>query len=619
MLKHSGHNFNIQEEGVKNRIDPELLALIQMWLEQGLSVSETLLRSVDWAGRHGHKDKLNRRYYVTPEDIRIIQKSLNALIFPDVKDCISVDILATSELKENICFYQPLSDGQPLIIVVQTPWQKQLLKEHPHPMVFMDATYRGITSYGYAFYALLLSNSIGRGVPFAYFIVSQESTATLTLCLEKLSSCNPGFLPRSVMIDRDLKEHNAIRQIFPSAKIFLCWFHVLQAVHRWLVKRDGGNLPASQRNMVIHAMVAMKGCLTEEDFIHTSATKCKELDSYLGSTNVSTYLKNQWIPLRELWSNFGRSFNHENCETNNKAERFFLTIKYQFLKGNANRRIDQLLGLLCGDVHKYYCYMDELAANGRIKGANADDFSNVVKSMFEKGLDSKCEINKEGTCFVPPHTSTQSHTVDLVMVRCDCKRSKCGSLCKHIVFSRLVAQQQGLNIQDIRSDLAKKIVNCHSYFSDDETLTVFHSDGSVGTISHKSPTFCTCIANSHYETCVCILVHNILYVSPTPCELIANHSDCQKTPNQMPKAKLQAMLTDLVEWSQSDMYTENKELYKMLERAHKLVFSNFSIQSRKRKITVLHAYRQQIKKARHVLTKNYICKRKNKRKRLNKN
>ncbi|XP_048853138.1 uncharacterized protein LOC125721155 [Brienomyrus brachyistius] len=354
MLKHSGHDINIQEEGVKNRVDPELLAFIDMWLEQGLSVSETLLKSVDWAQRHGHTDRCNRRYYVTPEDIRMIKKSINALIFADVKDSISVDKLCTSELKENICFYQPLSDDQPLIIVVQTPWQKQLLKEHPHPMMFMDATYKGMTSYGYAFYALLLRSWIGRGYPFAYFIISQESTSTLSLCLQKLSISNPGFLPRSVMIDRDLKELNAVREIFPSAKVLVCWFHVLQAVHRWLVKRDGGNLPVAKRNMVIQAMVSMKMCLTEDEFDNTSAAKCKELDSYLGSKHISTYLKNQWISCGELWSNFGRSFNHENSETNNKAERFFLTMKYQFLKGNTNRWIDLLLKLLCGDVHKYY-------------------------------------------------------------------------------------------------------------------------------------------------------------------------------------------------------------------------------------------------------------------------
>ncbi|KAJ7998370.1 hypothetical protein DPEC_G00221990 [Dallia pectoralis] len=61
-------------------------------------------------------------------------------------------------------------------------------------------------------------------------------------------------------------------------------------------------------------------------------------------------------------------------------------MKYQFLKGNSNRRIDQLLSLRFGDVHKYYCYMDELAASGRIQGDNADDVSNAVKSMIEKGF-----------------------------------------------------------------------------------------------------------------------------------------------------------------------------------------------------------------------------------------
>ncbi|XP_026076677.1 uncharacterized protein LOC113054993 isoform X2 [Carassius auratus] len=354
MLQHNGHDVCMKEEGIKNLIDPELLTFIEMWLGQGLSISETLLKSVDWAERHGHMDKYNRRYYVTPEDIRLIKKTNNALSFPDAKDCISVDKLITSELQEHICYYQPLSENQPLIIVVQTPWQKDILREHPHTMVFMDATYKAMTSYGYAFYALLLTNSIGRAVPFAYFIISEESADILALCLEKLANHNPGFLPRSIMIDRDLKELNAIRRVFPTAKVLLCWFHVLQAVHRWMVKRDGGNLPVNQRNLVIQAMVGMKSCLTEEEFNSMSSRKCEELDTCLGSSHVSTYLKNQWICFGDLWSNFGRSFYHHNSETNNKAERFFLTMKYQFLKGRMNSRIDQLLRLLCGDVQKYY-------------------------------------------------------------------------------------------------------------------------------------------------------------------------------------------------------------------------------------------------------------------------
>lgn len=135
----------------------------------------------------------------------------------------------------------------------------------------------------------------------------------------------------------------------------------------------------------------MSFSLQEEEFNSMSSRKCEELDTCLGSSHVSTYLKNQWICFGDLWSNFGRSFYHHNSETNNKAERsatkiitsfpkitfkitwypghifikdilsfltfvhrFFLTMKYQFLKGRINSRIDQLLRLLCGDVQKYY-------------------------------------------------------------------------------------------------------------------------------------------------------------------------------------------------------------------------------------------------------------------------
>ncbi|XP_035997529.1 uncharacterized protein LOC118564219 isoform X2 [Fundulus heteroclitus] len=228
MLQHTGHDVSNEEDGIKNRIHPELLGFVEMWLTQGCSTSETLLKSCDWAHRNGHVDKQNRRFYLTPEDVRLIKKNLHGVTFPHRNDSVSVDYLVNTELQQNICFYQPLIHQQPLIIVVQTPSQKKLLEENPHPMVFMDASYKGITAYGYAFYALLLINKTGRGVPFAYFIMSKESSETLSLCIQELQRSNPSFYPRSVMIDRDLKVLNAVKHVFPDAKVLLCWFHVLQ-------------------------------------------------------------------------------------------------------------------------------------------------------------------------------------------------------------------------------------------------------------------------------------------------------------------------------------------------------------------------------------------------------
>ncbi|XP_077065703.1 uncharacterized protein LOC143718571 isoform X2 [Siphateles boraxobius] len=212
MLQYTGHDEANSKE--KNRIHPDLHSLIEIWLQQGCSTSEILIKSCDWAQQNGHVDKKDRRFYLTPNDIRLLKKNLRGV---GDSDSVSVDHLVSMELRDNICFYQPVHNEQPFILVVQTPFQKQLLEENPHPMVFMDASYKGITAYGYAFYALLLINKTGRGVPFAYFILSKETTETVSLCLQKLQLSNPSFYPRSVMMDRDLRVLNAIKSVFPNA------------------------------------------------------------------------------------------------------------------------------------------------------------------------------------------------------------------------------------------------------------------------------------------------------------------------------------------------------------------------------------------------------------------
>ncbi|KAJ8333966.1 hypothetical protein SKAU_G00412850 [Synaphobranchus kaupii] len=89
----------------------------------------------------------------------------------------------------------------------------------------------------------------------------------------------------------------------------------------WLVKTDGGHLTGAQGNVVTHAMASMKAYITEEEFLSVSAKKHSEIDTYLGSTHVTTYLKTPWFTYTELWVTFGRTFFHFSSETNNKAER----------------------------------------------------------------------------------------------------------------------------------------------------------------------------------------------------------------------------------------------------------------------------------------------------------
>uniref|UniRef100_A0A3Q4G473 MULE transposase domain-containing protein n=1 Tax=Neolamprologus brichardi TaxID=32507 RepID=A0A3Q4G473_NEOBR len=65
------------------------------------------------------------------------------------------------------------------------------------------------------------------------------------------------------MVDKDFAEINALQKVFPESAILLCWYHVLQAVNRWLSKSESGvhGLSNTQkRNEIISFFCKLKAC-----------------------------------------------------------------------------------------------------------------------------------------------------------------------------------------------------------------------------------------------------------------------------------------------------------------------------------------------------------------------
>ncbi|ELT99906.1 hypothetical protein CAPTEDRAFT_124221 [Capitella teleta] len=174
------------------------------------------------------------------------------------------------------------------------------------------------------------------------------------------------------MVDKDLKLVQAIKNVYAESSVLLCWFHVLQSLHRWLNTTGGGGLtgPSNvvQRKAVIDFMRNLKAHATETDFNNAVEAACATIPA-----KVWKYLKVNWFAIAPMWANFGRRFFHEGCETNNLSERYFncftvshlilmnlfdfrmfLRLKYQFLRGVANRRLDDLLIILSVTVKQYF-------------------------------------------------------------------------------------------------------------------------------------------------------------------------------------------------------------------------------------------------------------------------
>lgn len=104
MPEHCGHSLLNHKENAINRVDDELVQCINECLLQGLSNSEILLRSVEWAQNCEEMDLRNRRYNVTLEDIKSIGIGFNARQIMDGNVSIAVDKLIKSDLRDSIFF-----------------------------------------------------------------------------------------------------------------------------------------------------------------------------------------------------------------------------------------------------------------------------------------------------------------------------------------------------------------------------------------------------------------------------------------------------------------------------------------------------------------------------------
>lgn len=203
IAEHNGHSF-APEEGKVNNIDSELVSYIEYLSLQGQTVSDIIVKVGEWSKGRGHNDMRDRRFFPTPEDIAYHRRRTLAKTRLDANDASSVQKMCQGTIKDDILFFQNLSEAhqQPLIIVIQTNFMKdQLEKFAQNSTIFVDASYRGITSYGYAFYAVIARNDHGHGVPVAYVLTSKEDVQTLTLAFNKIkdaSRANHQFIPRYV-------------------------------------------------------------------------------------------------------------------------------------------------------------------------------------------------------------------------------------------------------------------------------------------------------------------------------------------------------------------------------------------------------------------------------------
>ena len=106
------------------------------------------------------------------------------------------------------------------------------------------------------------------------------------------------------MVDKSQTEISALEALFRYAQVILCWFHVMQAVYRWL---RGPTSPinkkehAQERRGVVSFMRRVKSSVSERAFLDQWDELSEDIDP-----QVMAYLNEEWKPIGKKWAAFGR-------------------------------------------------------------------------------------------------------------------------------------------------------------------------------------------------------------------------------------------------------------------------------------------------------------------------
>jgi hypothetical protein len=212
-----------------------------------------------------HVKKADRSTTTRRRDFRYIYEQFGKETFGGKHDGMFHKLVETLEQykacnPEASIDYQLFGDENiPLLVAIVTPLMKRVNKhiKQTGELVFVDATSNTEEHNLKVF--LLCTHSVVGALPCALLITSDEKESMLKDWFELVKKCLPedAFYgrgcdegPAVMMTDNCDEERRALQFVWPSVKLLLCTFHILQQVWRWLLDKNH-QINQSYRPMIL--------------------------------------------------------------------------------------------------------------------------------------------------------------------------------------------------------------------------------------------------------------------------------------------------------------------------------------------------------------------------------
>ena len=244
------------------------------------------------------------------------------------------------------------------------------------------------------------------------------------------------------MTDNCSELKDALKIVWPSSRLVLCVFHILQQVWRWLHDKKHSVKKCDRQNLlsIFKSLIYVK----TSDELETKYNDIIESELLQHKyPNFAAYLDGVY-EYRESWGlSFREAYLMRGNNTNNNAEAQFLVMKDFILNRIKEYNITALIEKLTVDLEQHY--KDKLlsAANGSFDTCYIKRFQGKSKSKGEIGFKKPNEhelqrmergiIDESHETFrVPSATDTTlSYLVDMSLGICECTIGKTGGPCKH--------------------------------------------------------------------------------------------------------------------------------------------------------------------------------------------
>lgn len=206
------------------------------------------------------------------------------------------------------------SSNELIGVYFQDQRMAEMFDAYPELVIF-DATYK-LNEYRMPLFVMLVVDGTGQSQIVCFWIIPSESEEAVRSMAETFKQFNPKSDQIRVLLgDKDLADRKVFQEVFPEAHLEICLFHVLRTFKRE-IQPESRNVTRTEKEKVLQILQDMAYAKSQDQFDRLY-TELQDLEL----PKVMEYFDNNWLPIIEQWTLFGRNeHTHYLNRTSNRLE-----------------------------------------------------------------------------------------------------------------------------------------------------------------------------------------------------------------------------------------------------------------------------------------------------------